>query len=179
MNFLQNLLGGGQQMPRPLTPAIAQQQQAAQGPGFMQMLGDPNSPVYGAAMGLGGALLDYGRPQMRDGDAGMAGAMSAGINGMLGGLAAQKAQARQDKIDAMLQDLADRQIGLLDPSGGPKLGPQRPQINAQMGPLAPMPAPAPVQPNPMGDTQRLMAAQSTGGPLSPMRGSNGMIPGVY
>lgn len=166
MNIL-DMLGGGQQ-PRPLTPAIAQQQPPGGLAQFMGGMGDPNSPAYAGMLGLGGALLDYGRPQMREGNAGMAGAMSAGINGMLGGLAAQKAQAREDKLNAMLEDVANQQMGLLNPAPQMPM-PQQQPIQTQM-PLAPQPAQVP--PNPMGDTQRLLMA-GRGGPLAP-----GM-PGIY
>lgn len=177
-------------MPRPLTPAIAQQQQSALPPGFFAQLGDPNSPINAGALGLGGALLEYGRPQIREGDANIAGALSAGTNGLLGGLAAQKAQAREDKLNAMLEDVAQRQMGMLAPPPqqqaqmqqpiqtqqsrppGMQGGPLAPTAGGGFGAMAPFSSPAKVPPNPLDRTTRLMMA-SGGGPLAP-----GM-PGIY
>jgi hypothetical protein len=175
MNFFSP---GGGGMPSPLTPQIAQQQAAAYPSPFanmMQNMGDPNSQLFGMMMGAGGALLDYGQPQVRAGDTSIAGAMSSGIGGMLGGLQAQKAQAREDKINAMLEDVSRQQMGLLAPQ--PR-DPNMPAISAQQ-PMPPQPgggmmAPAPVQPNPLSDTTRLMQPGMGGG-----MGGGPMMPGIY
>ena len=162
------LFGGGGAQPRPAAAAPPVQAQ----PGFFQMLGDTSSPLHAAAMGLGGALLDYGQPQLRPVNTSGAGAMLAGMNGLLGGLAAQRAQAKQDKLDAMLEDLANRQLKIQTQVPVPGMPVQQPPMGMPPRQLFGG-APAPVPPNPMSDTTRLLS-----GMPRPMMGAGGM-PGIY
>ena len=152
--------------------------------GFLEQLGDASSPFHNAAMGLSAGLLQYGAPSTEPRN--FAGGLSAGISGLMGGLQAQKAQAREDKLNAMLEGFADEQLGLKRQAMQEQAQLQMPQqlIQSQVPMQPPATAPAPVPQSPFSDTARLSGMAAGGmSPFQqspqPMMGFGGNIPAIY